>query len=417
MVSSEKKMKVLHITPHLGGGVGHVLLHWLCADKAVQHSVVTLDFANEKAQALCQKQGIALCSQATIQEIFTGIQENDIVLMHFWNHPLLYAFLVNNTLPPCRMIVYSHISGLELPNVLGQKVLSYADKCVYTTPISREIQDNTVIFSTGGIEHVRHIPTKTKQGFVAGYIGTVDYAKMHPEYVPVLSAVQGVEYIIVGGDNHAEIAKTAPDTFVFTGKVSDVRPYLAQMDIFAYLLNPIHFGTAEQVLQEAMAAGVVPVVLHNKCEASIVQHGKTGLVAENLQQYADYVALLRDDVALRQRLSQQAQAFAFETFSLEKFVAAWHVVFMDVMHKSSTVKQWPLLAQKPLGTYAIFLESLGDASALFAQKTDCQWRELLGTPHWQSQSKGTPLHYASFLEVDADLQRILYLYPTIEAIS
>ena len=49
-----KQIKILHITPHLGGGVGSVLLNWLqyetlnCKEK--KHLIATLDFANEKAK-------------------------------------------------------------------------------------------------------------------------------------------------------------------------------------------------------------------------------------------------------------------------------------------------------------------------------------------------------------------------------
>ena len=40
---------ILHITPHLGGGVGKVLLNWIISDSKNHHEIATLDFANEKS--------------------------------------------------------------------------------------------------------------------------------------------------------------------------------------------------------------------------------------------------------------------------------------------------------------------------------------------------------------------------------
>lgn len=55
--------KILHITPHLGGGVGTVLLNWLAYDKSCRHTVVTLDYANKEAVAACKTNNIELYSR------------------------------------------------------------------------------------------------------------------------------------------------------------------------------------------------------------------------------------------------------------------------------------------------------------------------------------------------------------------
>ena len=46
---------ILHITPHLGGGVGKVLLNWLVSDTENHNEIALFDFANEKAIRLCKK--------------------------------------------------------------------------------------------------------------------------------------------------------------------------------------------------------------------------------------------------------------------------------------------------------------------------------------------------------------------------
>ena len=45
-------MRILHITPHLGGGVGAVILNWVTFDKNNEHKIITLDYANDNAFTL-----------------------------------------------------------------------------------------------------------------------------------------------------------------------------------------------------------------------------------------------------------------------------------------------------------------------------------------------------------------------------
>lgn len=402
------KNKLLHITPHLGGGVGSVLLNWLSKDKTFCHSIITLDFANTNAVSVCKKHKILLYSQPDTQQIFKLINSSDIVILHFWNHPILYDFIIRNQLPPCRLIIWAHISGLEPPNVITQKILEYPDKFIYTTPISQEIGDNDVILSTSGVEKFENLQFHHHDGFTAGYIGTVDYAKMHPKYIETLSKTNTDKFIIVGGDNEKLISQEADSRFIFTGKVADIRPYLSQMDVFAYLLNPKHFGTAEQVLQEALAAGVVPVVLNNKCEQSLVFHGKTGLVANNLDEYISYINLLKRNENLRKRLSKNAKIYAKKHFSLKKLIERWNEEFTSIIEISKTEKVWKIQKQN-VTSYDIFLESLGTYSDLFMLKSNKQIKTILNQSNWQSASKGTPKQYLQFLG-GIKLERLCELY-------
>ena len=60
--------KIFHITPHLGGGVGKVLLNWVTKDKNNCHEIATLDYANENAIRMCADNNIALFPQSSIQK-------------------------------------------------------------------------------------------------------------------------------------------------------------------------------------------------------------------------------------------------------------------------------------------------------------------------------------------------------------
>ena len=392
-------MRILHITPHLGGGVGTVVLNWLSEDKSNTHTIITLDTANELARNICAKYSIALFEKSDRSFIFENITQADIVVVHFWNHPLLYDLIIRNEFPPCRMVFWSHISGVQPPNVITDKLLRYPDKFIYTSTVSSEIIENPVILSTGNISSFFEVELKPHAGFIVGYVGTVDYVKMHPQYIEVLAKTSADKFIIVGGGNYEEICESCSDKrFQFVGKVSDVKKYLLQMDVFGYLLNPAHFGTAEQVLQEALACGVVPVVLNNKCEANLIKHMRTGLVANNLNEYIAYIDLLKADVDLRKKLSKNGIEYAKKTFSTNNLIYEWNTIFSKMIVLPKTRKKWEYSGSIEISSYDIFLESLGQFSTLFKDKNISEIKKLISQPHWQSNSKGTPKQYYEFLK-------------------
>lgn len=406
------KNNILHITPHLGGGVGTVLLNWLAYDKSNLHSVITLDYANEKGTQILKANNIKLFSQIPTEQILSKIEQADITVIHFWNHPLLYNFLVKNTLPKSRIVIWSHVLGAEPPYVFNEKLFDFCDKFVFTTPVSYNFYDKNpkfdCILSTGGVERFKDLKPVKHDKYTVGYIGTVDYAKMHPKYINTLSKTNAERIFITGGDNEKQICKNADERFEVTGKLSDIKPVLEQTDVFAYLLNPSHYGTAEQVLQEAMSAGIPPVVLNNPCEASLVKHLETGLVAKDLEEYINYINLLKEDIDLRNKLGNNAKKYAEENFSLENLTYKWNKIFDEILKQEKTTRSWKT-DKIALTSYDIFLESLGKYRNLFENKSDNEIKELLKEASWSSDTKGTPKQYFNFLGGE-ELKHICSLY-------
>lgn len=416
---------ILHITPHLGGGVGQVLLNYFAFDKINNHTVVTLDYANEKALKIAEKAEFRIFSDMhkRTDQILKFFSNADLVVVHFWNHPFLYDFLIRNSLPAARIVFWAHISGLEAPYVFSEKILDYPDKFIFTTPLSFNTKEVhafpnksklEVVFSTGGIEHVKNITPQVHMGFNIGYIGTVDYAKMHPRYVEIHKQIKikDAKFIIVGGDNEKEISKTSDARFEFTGKVTDICPYLEQFDVFGYLLNEKHYGTAEQVLQEAMAAGVVPVVLNNPAESLLVKHGETGFVAKDVVEYQKYIELLYRNRKLKEQLSKNAKRYALGAFSLENMTLKWNDIYQEMLNIPKRERGYSRSPDiKPID---VFLESLGDYRKPFVTylKTNdaTLLKETLRLPQWRSDTKGTPKQYYSFFPGDKELKRICEYY-------
>ncbi len=405
--------KILHITPHFGGGVGKVLRALAASDQNNHHTFLSLDYANDETLKWAEQESITVFSAKWAFEEFmaSAIENADILLIHFWNHPLLYHILINYKFPPARVALWSHVSGLHAPYVFPKRLLAYPDHFAFTTEASlasvKTDERFSHILSTGGVADSLRLSPIEHKNFTVGYIGTVDFAKMHPDYVAVHREIEGARFLIVGGDNEKHIAQDADARFCFTGKVPTIAPYLAQMDVFGYLLCPKHYGTAEQALQEAMAAGVVPVVLDNAAEKHLVRHGETGLVASSLSEYQSYIRQLMHDRPLLNKLAAQGKAYAARHFSLSNMVAKWQEVFSILLAQEKKEHDYGL---QPLTPYELFLESVGEeAVKLFRQSTAEELGALLRNHQWNSNSKGTPKQYLQFFPHDVNLQRLCSL--------
>lgn len=426
--------KILHITTHLGGGVGRVLLNYFeIAQRKSKyvHNIASLDYINENAIKKLDELNVDFKNNAAknYEVLISSISLYDIIVIHWWNHPLMYEFLVKYTLPKSRVIMWSHVSGLYSPSNFTKPLFDYADRFIFTTPVSYDTkivkglsktnrEKLGFIWSSGGFEHLKNIKKKEHAGFNIGYVGTVDYAKLHRDFLDLSNSINIDEanFLVCGGDEEESIKKEAvlkriDEKFHFFGKVDNVGEYLSDFDIFGYPLSPYHFGTCDQSLAEAMACGIVPVVFNNPMESNMVEHNKTGLIVSNKQEYKEAIEKLHNDKEFKNTLSKNAQEEAFKRFSLDKMVNKWEEVFCKCLLLEKSEKKWNGKYQGVCTTpLQIFIESTGELGRyfediLFSQdievknKAEKKIKKIIKlTNTWQSKTKGTLNHYLIFFK-------------------
>lgn len=439
--SAKEKLTVLHVTPHLGGGVGKVMLNYLEGvknDPDFSHRVISLEYANERALAASRTVGFPLLDRMASDHdgVLSEMARADIVLVHWWNHPLLFAFLVRETLPPVRIIFWSHISGFHAPYVFTGPALRYPDLFVFTSPLSLETPEAAaldegrrqalrVVWSTGGIDQALAVTPRTHPGFNIGYIGTVDYGKLHPDFITMsaMTDIPDATFVVCGGPNEDFIRREAQQAgvagrFNFTGQVTDIAQYLAGFDVFGYPLAPYHYGTCEQSLGESMAAGVPPVVLANRTEKCIVQDGVNGLVAAGAREYARAIEELYRNPGLRRRLSENARKHAAGMYSLESMICRWSRIFEEALGIGKTARHWSgRFRGGSILPHEVFIESLGSHAREFLasrnarsekdrKKADEDIIRLYESSNiWRAGTRGTPNHYHAFYPDNDFLKR------------
>jgi glycosyltransferase involved in cell wall biosynthesis len=324
-------MRILHILPHAGGGIGTVLMAWLGGDKKNDHVILCLDSLNEKVKIFLANKHIPWAEEVRghFGVAWINIEQSDIIICHFWDHPML-AELIASQLPPCRLAFWCH-KNYDIPDT----VKKYPDLLVGTSPIQGLPQ---YVWSTGNMDRFFELQPMPHEGFNVGYVGTVDYKKLHKNFMSMCYKigieVQDCQFNIIGDGNINElISHVYPGNphFITNGKVDDVAPYLQSMDVFGYPLRPDHYGTCEQVIGEAMAAGLPVVAMDNPCERTIIQEGVTGFMCKSEEEYIDNIVHLYHKPNLRKWMGQNAREAAMTKYNVDNMADQWNYIFELMM--------------------------------------------------------------------------------------
>ena len=408
-------MKILHVTPHLGGGVGkaHAAISAALPKEAVEQTFILLEAPRDRRYAEAVEAGGARVFVADgLDHVVRLAGAADIVQFEFWNHPRMFECLARCTFPAMRSVIWSHISGLAKP-LIQPGLIGEAGRFVFTTEASRSIPSITLIPEAdrrkisiinsgfgfpGGCPRVA---SRDRKPTIA-YLGTVDFVKMHPGFFDAIDGLVGDDYrVLVWGavDPASPVLARAramryPERIEFGGETADPAFALSEADIFFYPLQPDHYGTAENALVEAMSLGLTPVVLNNPAEMAIVRDAKTGFVARSIEECVSLLQMLLLLPDLRERISRNAIRNVAETRTPAQSALDFMILWLGLLSEPAQ--------------YCDFRAAIGESPADWFLATQGLQAAAWKSPreNVQQPAKGTLAHFESVFAGDVSLARL-----------
>jgi glycosyltransferase involved in cell wall biosynthesis len=407
-------MKILHVTPHLGGGVGkaHAAIATVLPKQAEQTFLLL-----ERPRDCRFTDAIVAAGERVVTGDLDDVAElagaADIVQFEFWNHPRLFECFARAAFPAMRSVFWSHISGLARP-VIQPGLVEQAGRFVFTTEASRSApsiamlpaaaQKKLAVINSGfGFADAPARKASQTEVPAIAYLGTVDFVKMHPGFFEAIDRLDSPDIrVLVWGavDPAGPVTGRAqamrhPERIRFCGHTAEPAVALSGADIFFYPLQPDHYGTAENALIEAMSLGLTPVVLNNPAETAIVRHGETGFVAGSIEECTAFLQMLLSSHDVRERISQNA----FRAIAETRTPARSAQQFMDL---------WQGLLGEP-EKLSDFRSVVGERPADWFLATQClvgeTW-QAAGLANQEAPSKGALAHFESVFSGDASLARL-----------
>ena len=409
-------MKVLHIAAHMGGGIGAAYAG--LGTCGLDQRIVLLEEPIDNASfSRVEQRGFAVDICPSREALTNMLKDSDIVLFNWSHHPAVTALMCDFPSVPIRSMLWVHVSGNYFP-AIQPNFLSLFDQCVFATPFSLELpqikamgQDYAkehfeVVYGLGDLSRFFHVQPRQHEGFVVGYVGTLNPCKLNADFMDYAAAavdvIPDIRFVFAGDpQNKDELLKKASSLGIYDrinilGRVNDIPALLSKIDVFGYLLNPQHYGATENALLEAMAAGVPAVALEQCVERLIIEDGKTGLLVKNKAEFAMALKNLHTDAALRTKIMENARRQTLERYAIEanreRMVLRYNrcmksskrlIDFLDFF--GSTPSDWFLSAVE--ADKDCFIENRAyNAGRIFHEKT-----------------KGAPAHYLSYFRNDVRL--------------
>jgi glycosyltransferase involved in cell wall biosynthesis len=374
------------------------------------------------------------------KSLYKALSSCDVVLIHYWNHPLLTVFLADFDLSKFKVAIWCHNSGLTEPHIIPNYVAELADNLVFSSGsslrapnidrlCSSSAGNFTVVASVRELQDFLNIAAnrvirKSRPRLL--YVGTVAKSKMHPDSAKIFATLSrhGLLVRVVGGPDHEQLAKEAESLggqIEFFGQVDNVIDFYKDSDIFVYPLRNDHYGTGEQVILEALASGLQVVAFDNAAEAEILNRFEGAKLANSTDEFINSVLQMADSPESTFQSGMQNSKRASSLFGPGTMTKQ----LIDVLHKSSIIMS--RLNEPSFITIPKFsLLSIYARSSFF---DDQIYRSLLNSPEqgidivlsaikertktpeqiskWQTSTKSTPAHYLRYFPGNTEIANLV----------
>lgn len=428
----DHRINIVHITPHLGGGVGSSLANFVSQSKkvGVNNQIFCLDWCENLVEYLESSSNLT-------QGLFWGSREIlnrrisacECVIIHYWNHPLLSVFLNDHISLKKKTIIWSHNSGITEPHIIPNYLTEIAEKIVFTSHSSVNAP-NFDILSGGQSKAPLIVPTVRDLGAFLNigaqrtlntsklkilYVGAVTRSKMHPDSAQIFSELsqRGFQINVVGGSDHillADEVKSLGGKIEVFGYVDNVIDFYEGSDIFVYPLRADHYGTGEQVILEALASGLPVVAFNNPAEKAILEKFDNLKLANSISEFIEEVLMLTKSHQKLLKISREVHKSASLTYGSNEMTEELLKIVNQITESPKEVEQstkQKKILDNLLAIYArasffdqTVYEQILSSPSQGVELTLNKINELVDDPksveRWQAKTKSTPEHYLKY---------------------
>lgn len=381
----EHNPRIVHVIERLApGGAATALVETARRLTAAgqRHEVLSLEPPVAASADYASRAGLRVIDAGTLEAepektIDRLVEDADLVWVHAWTSPALDAFL-RRPLAPARWLIWLHVAGDSAPHVLTTALAGFADVLVASSPYTASVPafvdaraETDVVLSGGDLApHAAAFARRSRSAaFRIGYVGALDAAKIHPDFVAIsaAAAIPTARFDVFGAgvDDERlrrEIARSGDDRFQLHGWARDVPAVLAGMDVFGYPLARDGYATAELVVQEAMASGLPPVLLDHGAAVHLIEPGKTGLIARDEEDYPRRLEALAANPDLRRDLGAAARRHALARFGADHAARAFEPILARMLDRPKQARAW---ADQETSGAGRFTAALGEAAVPF----------------------------------------------------
>lgn len=433
-------MKILHLTVHLGAGAGKAITGIAMKDQQNTHRILVIDIPEKRNHIdRCAQEGIEVLISPTIAQLRNEVEATDVVVINWWHHPLLYQALMNIADIPTRTVLWSHVNGLMYPQ-LNFNFLEIFDSYLFTSSVSllnsnwsdKEksiVKKNAYLvygmgeFYPQGLPYKSNYEIENEKNVKIGYVGSLDYAKIHPKFVWWMKAViENFPHIHfeLAGDVTKSIVKDIDslgisENVTLLGFREDIKELLPTWDAFIYFINPMNFATTENALIEAMAGGLPVITSAGVVEKTIITSSENGFCVKDEKELIDVMVSILSDKALRERIGKKARADSIETYNLEANIHSFNSAINKVMrHEKKLHAFQTVIGSEP---FEWFVSGCGemDSKALIKILSDYSKQgktsnladEVKGIGKiFRGNSKGSAMQYSRYYPNDLKLKEL-----------
>jgi glycosyltransferase involved in cell wall biosynthesis len=358
-----KKIIVTHVIQQLSRGGGAratlYLAHYHQKLTGYEHQILSLLPPDPDAVNLARDYGISVKVASEHAIAFKYLEESDIVNVSWWNSVEMYRFL-RNRLPACRLSGWFHVGGQAAPQVLTNGLVDFFDLSIACSPFTRghpalcslsqheQSYRVAMVYGATDFNRIGAIEKSEHSGFNIGYIGTVDFIKMHPKYVQMSSqaAIPDAQFLLCGSGEaipqiiHEARALGSEHKFKYLGYVEDMKGLLSILDAYGYPLREDTYAASEMNLQEVMFAGIPVVVFPSGGIKDLVIDQVTGFVVNTEEEYAYALEYLYRNPIERDKIGKNAKQYAEKFFGAENAARQLVPLFESLLKKPKSFRTW-----------------------------------------------------------------------------